>query len=139
LTEGVRGARVWLAHCCTPLSGDHILGALTHPGHFRIHRTDCGDLAHVRQDIDTSYKAVWKPTATAFQAVIQVDALDRRGLLADILQELVTARVRILSIAATTPAGHVAAIRISVETTDPDRFGDVLDVTRHVSGVFQVW
>src|SRR4030095_1302451 len=63
----------------------------------------------------------WKPPpASTFLVAIQVEALDRHKLLADITKVLSDEKVNILSATVTTTRDRVALSRFSVEMADPE-------------------
>ena len=97
----VRGASdVWikLARCCTPVPGDPIFGFITRNGGVSVHREDCTNADELRSQADRMVLVEWKPTAASmFLVAIQVEALDRHKLLADVTRVLSDERVNILS------------------------------------------
>ncbi len=91
---------IWikLARCCTPVPGDSIFGFITRSGGVSVHRDDCTNADDLRQQPDRMVAVEWKPTAASmFLVAIQVEALDRHKLLADVTRVLSDERVNILS------------------------------------------
>ena len=91
---------VWvkLARCCTPVPGDDVLGFVTRGHGVSVHRTDCVNVASLRQEPDRIVPVTWAPKATSvFLVNIQVEALDRARLLSDVTRALSDQHVNILS------------------------------------------
>ena len=82
----------------------------------------------------------WKPTAASmFLVAIQVEALDRHKLLADVTRVLSEERVNILSATVTTTRDRVAVSRFSFEMADPKHLGHLLAAVRKVDGVYDAY
>ena len=77
--------------------------------------------------------------SSSFLVAIQVDALDRSRLLADITQVLSDQHVNILSAHVTTNRERVAKSRFTFEMADPAHLEHVLKAVRKVDGVFDVF
>ncbi len=136
----VRGeSDIWikLARCCTPVPGDPIFGFTTRSGGVSVHREDCTNADELRQQEDRVVSVEWKPTAASmFLVAIQVEALDRHKLLADVTRVLSEERVNILSATVTTTRDRVAVSRFTFEMADPKHLGHLLAAVRKVDGVY---
>ncbi len=135
-------SEVWvkLARCCTPVPGDDILGFVTRGGGVSVHRTDCTNAADLQRKPERLVEVEWAPTAQSmFLVAIQVEALDRSRLLADITQVLSDQHVNILSAHVTTTRDRVAKSRFTFEMGDPAHLDHVLKAVRTVDGVFDVF
>jgi guanosine-3',5'-bis(diphosphate) 3'-pyrophosphohydrolase len=133
---------IWikLARCCTPVPGDAIFGFITRTGGVSVHRADCTNSDELRQQPDRMVAVEWKPTASSmFLVAIQVEALDRHKLLADITRVLSDERVNILSASVTTTRDRVAVSRFSFEMADPKHLGHLLAAVRKVDGVYDAY
>jgi GTP pyrophosphokinase len=139
--EGASDVWVRLSKCCTPVPGDEIQGFVTHGHGVSVHRADCANMQHLT---DTQRERMlpvrWAPSdASVFLVSIQVEALDRTKLLADVTRVLSDQHVNILSASVTTSRDRVAISRFSFEMGDPKHLGDVLRAVRGVDGVYDVY
>ena len=139
--EGASDVWVRLSKCCTPVPGDEILGFVTHGHGVSVHRTNCVNLEHLS---DTQRERMlpvhWAPSdASVFLVAIQVEALDRTRLLADVTRILSEQHVNILSASVQTTRDRVAMSRFSFEMGDPKHLGDVLRAVRNIDGVYDVY
>jgi guanosine-3',5'-bis(diphosphate) 3'-pyrophosphohydrolase len=139
--EGASDVWVRLSKCCTPVPGDDIQGFVTHGHGVSVHRVDCANMQHLT---DTQRERMvpvhWAPSdASVFLVAIQVEALDRTKLLADVTRVLSDQHVNILSASVTTTRDRVAISRFSFEMGDPKHLGDVLRAVRGVDGVYDVY
>jgi GTP pyrophosphokinase len=139
--EGVLDVWVRLSKCCTPVPGDEIQGFVTHGHGVSVHRADCLNLGHLTQTQKERMVTVhWAPSeASVFRVAIQVEALDRTRLLADVTRVLSDQHVNILSASVTTSRDRVAVSKFSFEMGDPKHLGDVLRAVRGVDGVYDAY
>jgi GTP pyrophosphokinase len=133
---------VWvkLAKCCTPVPPDEILGFVTKGGGVSVHRTDCTNAAELRSHPEKLLDVEWAPTGSStFLVNIQVEALDRARLLADITMVLSDAHVNILSANLQTTRNRVAKSRFTFEMAEAKHLDTVLKAVRSVPGVFDAY
>jgi guanosine-3',5'-bis(diphosphate) 3'-pyrophosphohydrolase len=133
---------VWvkLARCCTPVPGDSVFGFVTRSGGVSVHRDDCANADDLREQSERVVEVSWKPTsASTFLVAIQVEALDRHKLLADVTRVLSEERVNILSATVTTTRDRVAVSRFTFEMADPKHLGHLVAAVRKVDGVFDAY
>lgn len=83
LVEGKEVLNFRLSQCCSPIPGDKIV-AIANRDTFGIHTTDCKNQKYI--DSDRCLKAEWKDCyKKQYPVHIVMNAIDRPGILADIL------------------------------------------------------
>ena len=139
--EGADDVLVKLARCCTPVPGDQIMGFITKGSGVSIHRSDCvnaGDL--LTNQSDRVVKVTWRTGAgSIFLVNIQVEALDRASLLADVTRTLSDQHVNILSASVSTSKDRTAFSRFTFEMADATHLDAVLGAVRNIEGVYDVY
>lgn len=133
---------VWvkLARCCTPVPGDPIMGFVTRGAGVSVHRDDCVNVAGLRTQSGRVVEVEWAPTSSSvFLVNIQVEALDRARLLADVTRALSDTHVNILSASVATTRDRIALSRFTFEMADPKHLGSVLKAVRSVEGVYDAY
>jgi len=133
---------VWvkLARCCTPVPGDPIMGFVTTGKGVSVHRTDCTNAESLKQHPERLINVAWSPTETSvFLVQLQVEALDRPGLLAEITRALTEQHVNILSASVQTGRDRVALSRFTFEMADPSHLESVIRSVRRVSAVLDAY
>ena len=135
------GTMVKLARCCTPVPGDPIEGFVTRTSGVSVHRTDCVNVAELREAQAERFVDVrWAPTGSStFLVAIQVEALDRPRLLSDITRIISDQHVNILSASLVTGRDRVAKSKFTFEMGDAKHLGHVLKAVRSVEGVFDAY
>jgi GTP pyrophosphokinase len=141
MVEG--SADVWarLSRCCTPVPGDAITGFVTRGNGVTVHRTNCTNLRHLATAQQERLVGVrWAPReGSQFLVAIQVEALDRTGLLSDVTRSISEQHVNILSATVSTTRDRVAFSRFTFEMGDPKHLGHVLRAVRAVDGVYDAY
>lgn len=139
--EGVGDVLVKLARCCTPVPGDEILGFITKGSGVSVHRSDCVNSEDLRNNqAERIVNVRWLSGAgSLFLVNIQVEALDRSRLLADVTRALSEQHVNILSASVSTSKDRVAISKFTFEMADATHLDSVLTAVRSVEGVYDVY
>jgi len=133
---------VWvkLAKCCTPVPGDEIFGFVTRGTGVSVHRASCTNAQSLLAETERVVEVEWTPSSSSvFLVNIQVEALDRSRLLADVTRALSDQHVNILSASVSTGRDRIAMSRFTFEMADPKHLGSVLKSVRQVEGVFDAY
>ena len=105
-----------------------------------MHREDCTNIENLRRQPERLIDVAWAPgQASVFLVQLQVEALDRSGLLSDITRALSDQHVNILSANLATQANRVAISKFTFEMGDASHLDHVMRAVRKVSGVFDVY
>ena len=139
--EGVDDVLVKLARCCTPVPVDEIMGFITKGSGISVHRVDCRNASDlVAHQSERVVGVSWLAgAASVFLVNIQVEALDRARLLADVTRTLSEQHVNILSAAVSTSKDRVAISKFTFEMADAKHLDSVLAAVRNVEGVYDVY
>ncbi|REJ05451.1 bifunctional (p)ppGpp synthetase/guanosine-3',5'-bis(diphosphate) 3'-pyrophosphohydrolase [Microbacterium bovistercoris] len=140
LVRGANDILVKLARCCTPVPGDPIVGFVTRGSGVSVHRADCVNVKALSADPARFVDVEWAPTTkSVFRVQIQVEALDRSGLLSDVTRVLSEHHVNILSATVTTTDERLALSRFVFEMGDAVHLDRVLNAVRRIDAVYDVY
>ena len=140
LVRGAPDILVKIAKCCTPVPGDEIVGFVTRGSGVSVHRADCANVESLQRDPERMIDVEWAPeTKAVFLVHIQVEALDRGGLLSDITRILTEHHVNILSASVQTTKNQLAISRYVFEMGDTVHLDRVLNAVRRIEGVYDVY
>lgn len=140
MVKGHSDIWVKLARCCTPVPGDEILGFVTRGGAVSVHRVDCNNTASLREEPERLIEVEWDSGSQAvFLVAIQVEALDRQGLLTDMTRVISDEKVNILSANMHTGKDRIATSRFTFELADAKHLVHVLRNVRSVNGVYDAY
>ncbi|HEU0256676.1 MAG TPA: bifunctional (p)ppGpp synthetase/guanosine-3',5'-bis(diphosphate) 3'-pyrophosphohydrolase [Microbacteriaceae bacterium] len=140
LVRGAPDILVKLAKCCAPVPGDAIIGFVTHGSGVSVHQAGCVNVAMLRKQPDRIIEVEWAPGShSLFLVQIQVEALDRSGLLSDVTRVLSEYHVNILSATVHTSKDRLALSRFAFEMGDTTHLDRVLNAVRRIDGVYDVY
>lgn len=140
LVRGAPDILVKLARCCTPVPGDPIVGFVTRGTGVSVHREDCSNISALREEPDRMIQVEWAPTkGSVFLVHIQIEALDRPGLLSDVTRVLSEHHVNILSATVNTSDNHLANSRFVFEMGEVTHLDRVLNAVRRIEAVYDVY
>ncbi|NCD18922.1 MAG: bifunctional (p)ppGpp synthetase/guanosine-3',5'-bis(diphosphate) 3'-pyrophosphohydrolase [Actinobacteria bacterium] len=142
VVEGMDSSDVWVkvARCCTPVPGDPIIGFITRGSGISVHREDCGNVEQLRNEPERIIRVAWgKGGAGVFLVQIQIEALDRTGLLSEVTRVLSENHVNILSASSTTSRDRLATLRFTFEMADTEHMGHLLSAIRRIDGVLDAY
>jgi guanosine-3',5'-bis(diphosphate) 3'-pyrophosphohydrolase len=140
LVRGAPDILVKLAKCCTPVPGDAIVGFVTRGAGVSVHQTDCHNVVSLRNEPERIVEVEWAPSSSSiFLVQIQVEALDRAGLLSDVTRVLSESHVNILSATVSTSSDRLALSRFVFEMGDTTHLDAVLNAVRRIDAVYDVY
>jgi guanosine-3',5'-bis(diphosphate) 3'-pyrophosphohydrolase len=118
-----------------------VIGFITRGRGVSVHRQDCANaLALAGSDGERLIEVEWDGDRQGvFVASIEVKALDRARLLADVAKVLAEHHVSILSSSSNTAADRVSRMRFEFELADPSHLDSLLDSLRRLDSVYDAY
>lgn len=140
LVRGAPDILVKLAKCCTPVPGDAISGFVTRGQGVSVHQTSCHNVRNMLAEPERMIEVEWSPSSkSVFLVHIQIEALDRSGLLSDVTRVLSENHVNILSATVSTTQDRLALSRFVFEMSDVTHLDRVLNAVRRIDAVYDVY
>lgn len=141
LVEGSPDVMAKLAKCCQPVPGDDIFGFVTRGGGVSVHRTDCANAAKLREEPARIVRVSWASAETggAFNATLQIEALDRNGLLFELTRVINDLKVPVTAMTSNAADDRIATIRFTFAVSDTKQLGSLMTTLRNTEGVFDVY
>ncbi|WP_297566491.1 bifunctional (p)ppGpp synthetase/guanosine-3',5'-bis(diphosphate) 3'-pyrophosphohydrolase [uncultured Arcanobacterium sp.] len=131
---------VTLAKCCTPVPPDEIIGFVTRGRGISVHRTDCPNVTSLEKQPDRFINIAWEAAAEGpFLVQVQVEALDRKGLLADVTRVFSEHDINMLSGSINTSTSRIARSNFTFQMADPRHLQQVLKELRKIEGVHDAY
>ena len=139
--EGLDDVMIRLSKCCSPVPGDDITGFVTRGRGVSVHRTDCSNaVALASSNEDRLIEVEWdRDTTGIFAATVEIKALDRSHLLADVTRVLSEHHLNILSSSSAAGADRVSRMRFEFELADPSHLESVLASIKRLDSVFDAY
>ena len=140
LVRGAPDILVKLARCCTPVPGDKIVGFVTRGAGVSVHQAACHNVSSLLKEPERMIEVEWAPTSKSlFLVHIQIEALDRSGLLSDVTRVLSEHHVNILSATVNTSSDRLALSRFVFEMGDATHLDRILNAVRRIDTVYDVY
>ena len=140
LVRGAPDILVKLARCCTPVPGDEIVGFITRGSGVSVHQAACHNVQALMREPERMIEVEWAPSSkSVFLVQIQIEALDRAGLLSDVTRVLSEHHVNILSANVSTSTDRLALSRFVFEMGDTTHLDRVLNAVRRIDAVYDVY
>ena len=142
VVDGIDNCLIKLSKCCTPLPGDDIIGFITRGHGVSIHKRDCNNVpkdlkncAEPERWIPAHWNTV-KPES--FTSTLQVSAIDREGLLMDVMNALYNMRVPVHSINARQVKSGNCIVVMTVSTEGVEHLKSIISRLEKLKSVFSV-
>jgi GTP pyrophosphokinase len=139
---GVEGMLYYIAGCCQPLPGEAIIGVVTRgPRGISIHRQGCGNVDSIPGDrlIPVSWNPIDKSgRAQTYSIDLVIEAIDRVGILKDILARVSDRNINISNAGVKTGFGKPAIISLSVDICDRRQLEDIISQIKNMSDILNI-
>jgi GTP pyrophosphokinase len=139
LVEGEPDLLVRLSKCCNPIPGDQIVGYITRGRGVSVHRLDCVNALHHRNENERLVDVQWETGGTNFyQVSVEVTCLDRPGMLSDILAVVAETRTNCSSVHARTTKTKLGIITLVFQISNLGQLELICQKIRRVQDVYSV-
>ncbi|MBP0012079.1 MAG: bifunctional (p)ppGpp synthetase/guanosine-3',5'-bis(diphosphate) 3'-pyrophosphohydrolase [Roseofilum sp. SBFL] len=140
---GIEGLLYYLAGCCNPIPGELIIGVVTRGRGISVHRQGCQNVENVEGDrlIPISWNGKNQkrtPTAMTYIVQVQIQTIDRVGILKDILSRLSDQGINVRNVDVNTTPGKPATINLGMEIRDRPQLESVFTQIRNMSDVLNI-
>lgn len=141
LVEGSPDVMAKLAKCCMPVPGDEIFGFVTRGGGVSVHRTDCTNAEKLGEEPERMVQVAWasEGQGSVFSATLQLEALDRSGLLFELTRVINDQQVSVTAMNSHCSEDRVATVRFTFAVSDTKQLGSLMTQLRNAEGVFDVY
>ncbi|MEW8973345.1 MAG: bifunctional (p)ppGpp synthetase/guanosine-3',5'-bis(diphosphate) 3'-pyrophosphohydrolase [Tissierellaceae bacterium] len=137
--KGVDNIKVRFAKCCNPVPGDDIVGYVTMGRGVSVHRADCPNVKNSKEN-DRFLEVEWDVEKKAsYSAEIQIRAIDRFGLLAEIALRMNEEGLSVISLNARTNRDRVVLVNMVLEIHDIDQLEGVINKIKKIRNVIDVY
>jgi len=134
---GVGDMLINLAQCCHPVPGDKIIGYVTRSRGVTVHREDCYSVIH-EDEKDRLIPVEWGQTDSVYPVSIEVQALDRVGLIRDITAIVAEEKVSIAAISLTNHKDDTMSAFLTLNTKGLAQLSRLLSRIDGVRGVISI-
>jgi GTP diphosphokinase / guanosine-3',5'-bis(diphosphate) 3'-diphosphatase len=138
---GIEGLLHHLAGCCSPIPGEPIIGVVTRNSGISIHRQGCVNVEQMDGNrlLPVSWNTqVTKEKPRTYPVSVQVEVLDRVGVLKDVLFRLSDNRINVRSANVITHYAKPAIIDLSIEVSDKPQLERCFSQIKQMTDVLNI-
>jgi guanosine-3',5'-bis(diphosphate) 3'-pyrophosphohydrolase len=135
---GVDDVLVRLSKCCSPVPGDPIMGYVTIGKGVSVHRADCPNVAYMSATPERILQASWAETDATHAVDVEVEAMDRPGLLQDVMGVCSEYKTSASSVTARVKR-EAALISLTLQISNLDHLHRVMERLRSLRDVRNVY
>ncbi len=139
--SGLDNIMIRIAECCNPIPGDQVIGYVSKGRGIVVHRKDCPNLLHLKNRYPERVITIeWQKLKGGgkYKTGIEIDAIDRVGLLKDLIERISQARINILDLGTKVGKDGIARIKVVVEIDNPLTFNYLMEEIKKLSDVISV-
>ena len=141
LVKGESGLMVRLARCCNPVPGDVIVGYITRGRGVSVHRADCSNIqaSSNSDEFERMIEVEWDSgTDDLYKVTVEITAMDRPGMLTDIMMILSEHKINASTVNAKTSKDKRATVTLCIDTRNTAQLENIMAKMKRVRDVFTV-
>ena len=136
---GTEGVVVGYANCCHPIPGDDVMGYLSSGRGVVIHRNSCGNLINFRKQPEKWIAVSWEEDIDRdFSSQIQVEALNKTGLLAEVAATIADSDSNIEQVAVVDRHEDGTVLTFLLQVKDRTHLARIMRNIKRMPGVLRV-
>lgn len=131
IVEGLDNCPIKFAKCCNPLPGDEIVGFITRGFGVSIHKKDCANARAGLSGEDSArwLRAWWAEKASekeSFKSSLEISAMDRDGLVADVAGLIAEMRLTCYTFSARQLSDGRASLTLTIAISSKEHLAGVI-------------
>ena len=141
LVKGESGLMVRLARCCNPVPGDVVIGYITRGRGVSVHRVDCPNISanSNSEEYERMIEVEWDSgTDDLYKVTVEITAMDRPGMLTDIMMILSENKINASTVNAKTFKDKRANISLCIDTRNTNQLENIMAKMKRVRDVYEV-
>ena len=143
VVDGIDDCVVKFAQCCNPLPGDDIVGFITRGHGVSVHKTDCINYQNQKDKPESAERWIavkWKDTKNSgyFKTTLDIIAVDRVGLLADVSSALAMINIYIYESSSRELKNGNAILSVTLSIAGKEQLNNVISRIQKIKNVISV-
>ena len=125
--EGIDNVQTSFAHCCEPVSGEDIIGYISHHKGITVHRSNCKNIKELSLEKQAQLISVsWGDKKTSHAVPIVINAFNAQNLLHNVSQMLTLAKIHIFNAALETQTDLSATLNLTLQIENTNQLAQIL-------------
>ena len=143
IVDGIDDCVIKFAQCCNPLPGDDIIGFITRGHGVSIHKIDCINYQNQKDNPESAERWIdvrWKDTTDSgyFKTTLDIIAVDRVGLLADVSSALAMINIYIYESTSRELKNGNAILSVTLSIAGKEQLNSVISRIQKIKNVISV-
>ena len=144
IVDGIDDCAVKFAQCCNPLPGDDIIGFITRGHGISVHKCDCVNYLSqkdIPEQKDRWIQVRWEENKTDsafFKTTLDIIAVDRIGLLADVSSALAMINIYIYESSSRELKNGNAILSVTLSIAGMEQLDNVMSRIKKIKNVISV-
>ncbi len=136
---GIDNVQTSLAHCCSPVLGDDIIGYISHHHGITVHRTDCKNITQLSLEKQAQLITVtWGGAEKASHAVpIVVQAYNAQNLLNNVSQILAQSKIHIFNASMSSNPDLSGELNMTIQIENTNQLSQVLSKISQLPNIIE--
>jgi len=137
--EGAEGMVLHYARCCGPIPGDSITGHISSGRGLVIHRTDCRNIAFMKDDAEKCIYLEWSDSINEeFVVNLDLKVESSRGLIATLATTAAGAGSNVLKVDITETEGQLNTVHMDITVTDRIHLAKIMRKLKSLKAVHKL-
>ena len=137
--KGIDNVLIRFSRCCNPVPGDEITGFVTRGRGVSVHPTDCPNVLALVEEGNRILEVEWEQSLSqSYNVDIEVTALDRRGLINEVMNAVVETKTDITAVSGKADKRKMATIHLSISIRNVDHLRQVVERIKRVKDIYAV-
>lgn len=137
--EGAEGMVLHYARCCGPIPGDSITGHISSGRGLVIHRTDCRNIAFMKDDAEKCIYLEWSASINEeFVVNLDLKVESSRGLIATLATTAAGTGSNVLKVDITETEGQLNTVHMDITVTDRIHLAKIMRKLKSLKAVHKL-
>ena len=135
---GLDNVQTSFAQCCHPVSGDEIIGYISHHKGIIVHRIDCKNITQLEETKQPQLVSVeWGNNKASHAVPIVVHAFNANNLLTDVSQMLAQMKIHIFSANLESSPDLSSVLNLTLQIENAQQLNEVLKKIKQLPAIVQ--
>lgn len=136
---GIDNVQTSFAHCCSPVSGDDIIGYISQHKGITVHRADCKNVTQLGIEKQAQLISVeWGAKKAGHAVPVVIHAFNAQDLLNNVSQILTQSKIHIFNATLDTHPDFSAILNLTIQIESTNQLSQVLSKINQLPNIVEV-
>ncbi len=136
--DGIDNVQTSLAHCCSPVLGDEIIGYISHHHGITVHRQDCKNITQLSHEKQAQLiNVAWGTEKASHEVPIVIEAYNAQNLLNNVSQILAQCKIHIFNATMSSSPDLSGELHMSIQIENTSQLSMVLNKISQLPNIIE--